>query len=173
MTVSRDYIEREAKNRYPKDEKLQMAFINGFLNGVDSTYSPKDNDFFVSVATGLRELWPPGEKDGKYPWRDSIPNLVKRLEFIWKERDISRSYTVEDCLTAGKRYLTQFEHNTKYMQVLKYFIFKQKTSSVSQNGKVTYTYKSTLCDMLESNPVVSTSVDENLLIDYENQGELV
>lgn len=49
-----------------------------------STGSKKS--FFEELAERLREMWPPGEKDGKYPWRDSVGNLARRLELLWADR---------------------------------------------------------------------------------------
>lgn len=134
-----------------------------------------DDDFFETLANKLRELWPPGEKDGKYPWRDSVPNLVHRLEFLWKERNFKDKYTLDDCLMAARRYLAQFETNVKYMQVLKYFIFKQN-KLVATDGKITYTYKSSFGDLLESNPTNTTSDEWSELFESSNtydQGELI
>lgn len=146
-----------ANKAYPKARSVgvppQTAFVRGYLCAMKQQSLPSptedDEDFLLKVAKGLRELWPSGEKDGKYPWRDSITNLVKRLEFIWTERDLGDKYTVEDCLRAGRRYLAQFQNDKKYMQILKYFIFKQEKSGIStKDGKITYTYSSKLVDFL-------------------------
>lgn len=149
------------------------AYVRGYLDAI-ADYNKMPSNYFEQIADGLRKLWPSGEKDGKYPWKDSIPNLVKRLEFIWKERNLKDKYTLDDCLIAGRRYLSQFEQNAKYMQILKYFIFKQN-KLIHPNGKVTYTYKSTLADMLESNPVDTTAQLEALFESSNtfDQGELI
>ena len=176
MVKSEHDIGRVAIARYPKDKNLQRAFIDGYLKCLSDSGSKKhDSDFFVSVATALRELWPPGEKDGKYPWRDSISNLAKRLEFIWKERNLGDKYTVDNCVMAANRYLNNFQNNTKYMKILKYFIFKQNSTAMS-SGKMMCTYSSTLVDYLESNPVSSSmdNLDSVFDFDYEmSQGNLV
>lgn len=111
----------------------------------------QDDDFFNKVAVGLRELWPSGLKDNKYPWRESVRVLVDRLKFIWKDLEVSDDYSVDDCLEAGRKYLARFENNsTKYMQILKYFVFKQKTAGVDKkNGMYKVTYESTLVKLLQ------------------------
>lgn len=109
----------------------------------------QDDSFFMQVAIGLRELWPPGNKEGKWAWRESVPALVDRLKFIWRQHEVSEEYTVDDCLEAGRKYLSRFEHeSTKYMQILKYFIFKQKDAGTDNKGFIRKTYESTLLNLL-------------------------
>ncbi len=130
---------------------------------------------FAALAEALRKLWPSGEKDGKYPWRDTVPNLEKRLRLIWDYDNLDDKYTADDCLKAARRYLAQFQDNTKYMQTLRYFIFKQN-KSVGRDGRITYTYKSSLVDMLDGNAVIGCQEEwAEALADVAsfNQGELV
>lgn len=110
----------------------------------------QDRAFFTKVATGLRELWPPGNKEGKWPWRESVSVLADRLKFIWDKYGLEDEYTVDDCLEAGRKYLSRYEKaDTKYMQILKYFIFKQKDVGVTENGMIKKTYESTLVKLLQ------------------------
>ena len=104
--------------------------------------------FYEDLAKNLRELWPPGEKDGKYPWRDSVKNISFRLKALWEDRKLS-DFTIDDCLMVARRYLARFEQDTKYMMLLKYFIWKQKKLVNPTTGKITYVYDSMLADMLE------------------------
>lgn len=133
---------------------LQFRQIVKELNDYDLRFelvpvnkaTPKS--FYDELAEKLRELWPPGDKDGKYAWRDSVPNLSRRLKILWDDRLKGKEFTIDQCLTCARRYLAQFESNTKYMQTLKYFILKQD-SVVKNDGRITYTSKSKLADMLE------------------------
>lgn len=110
-----------------------------------------DYEFFSQIAQGLRELWPSGLKDGKWPWKESVNTLVQRLKFVWERFELSDKYTVEDCLAAARKYLAQFEHyDVKYMLLLKYFIFKQKNIGTSKNGIYKKDYESPLVKFLES-----------------------
>lgn len=131
--------------------------------------------FFDELAAKLRELWPPGEKCGKWPWRESVSNVSKRLEILWKERMREKTYTVEQCLAAARKYLAQFESDTTYMMLLKYFIMKQD-QIVKENGHVTYVIKSTLADMLESDADFNKIDDEwNTVLNDASveEGELI
>jgi len=106
-------------------------------------------DFFTRLAAELRELWPSGNKDGKWPWRESVPNLARRLEVLWSERMEGKDYTVEQCVLAARKYLARFDEDRTYMKLLKYFIMKQEPI-VKENGRLTYINKSDLADILES-----------------------
>lgn len=145
MTLTQ--AQRKAELKYPADEKMREAYLQGFT---DASVKCKSDAFYKEAATKLRELWPTGEKDGKYAWRDSIPVLSKRIKFIWEENNLEDKYTIDDILRAGRIYLSRYQESTKYMQICKYFIFKQD-KIVKKNGEITYSYKSTLCNILESN----------------------
>ena len=119
---------------------------------------PVNESFFCKLAENLRDLWPPGDKevllDGKiqrYPWRDSVDNLAKRLEVLWTNRFKGKDFTMEQCLTAARQYLNDFQNSVKYMQLLKYFILKQGNFKDPGSGKTHYTYESKFADILESN----------------------
>lgn len=118
--------------------------------------------FFEELAAALRELWPPGEKDGKYPWRDSVSNLTRRLEYLWSIRFPTvkdGTYTIEQCLQVARKYLAQFEDNAKYMQTLKYFIMKQNASKFA--------------DMLEDEQAMDSEWNAILNDVSEMEGELI
>jgi hypothetical protein len=112
---------------------------------------PLNEDFFEKAAQGLWNLWPKGKKDGKFDWKESVPVLRERLMFIWKHEKVKEPYTVDDVLEAARVYIAQFEHSSvKYMQLLKYFIFKKKEMAVDDNGLIKVTYESTLLKMLQN-----------------------
>ena len=111
----------------------------------------QEDSFFVETVTKMRELWPQGEKDGKWTWRGPVNKLAERMEFIWKNRKVEKEYTTEDCLEAARRYLAQFENRSvKYMCTLPYFIFKQE-KFINPDGHYDVKYKSPLLDFLEGN----------------------
>ena len=117
---------------------------------VDYVLVRQDDSFFTRVAEGLREMWPAGNKDEKWAWRSSVKELVGRLKFIWAHQCVTDDYSVEDCLEAGRKYLARFQHgDTKYMKILKYFIFKQKTAGVTTNGMYKMEYESPLLNILQ------------------------
>lgn len=104
--------------------------------------------YFTQLAKALRELWPTGEKDGKYPWRESVSNLARRLETLWAARNMTE-IPIETCVMVARKYLAQYENNTKYMQTLKYFILKQG-KIVREDGGIKYIQQSQFADMLDS-----------------------
>lgn len=117
------------------------------------------DDFYTELAKGLRNLWPAGEKDGKYPWRDSEKNIANRLHVLWQLRKLD-DYPIETCLTVARRYLAQFEHsNIKYMKTLKYFILRQNERIVESDGRIHYSSVSTFADMLESTSTLEQQDD--------------
>lgn len=127
--------------------------------------------YFTSLAMGLRKLWPPGEKDGKYPWRDSVKNLTERLKLLWQLRGL-REYPEETVLSVARRYLAQYENNTKYMMLLKYFIMKQKSIVNTDTGKLTYIQESMLADMLEGKSDIDAVENEwNKILESTSVGE--
>ena len=130
-----------------------------------------DRSFFTELAEKLRALWPSGNKqipnkDGtlsEYPWRDSVKNLATRLELLWKTRNL-HDYTIEDCLCAARKYVSQYEGNAKYMQILKYFIIKQK-SVYDSRGKARIVNESRFADLLESVQTETTAEDWNEMLE--------
>lgn len=130
--------------------------------------------FFDELAEKLRELWPPGDKDGKYAWRDSVSNLSKRLKTLWDDRLNGKQYTIDECLVAARKYLAQFEDNVKYMQTLKYFIMKQK-SIVEKDGRIRYITESKFADILEGNSELAAMDEWNDILNGSNvdEGELI
>lgn len=81
---------------------------------------------FVNLANKLRELFPAGKKPGyAYTWRDSTSCIVDRLKkFVLKYGD----YPDDEIIDATKRYISSFNGDYKYMQLLKYFIWKNKVT---------------------------------------------
>lgn len=134
----------------------------------------QEGDFFEQLATAMRKLWPAGEKDGKYSWRDSVSNLTKRLKLLWEIRNL-KQYTLDECLTVARRYLSQFEHNAKYMKTLKYFILRQNDRIVARDGQIHYIDQSTFADMLEGQTSfdVSNDWEETFSSSLAEQGEII
>ena len=170
----------ELKQIYSKAAKVmpeasmhdKNLYVKGFIDGMLEAQREPEG-FYYDLAQKMRELWPPGNKGGKWPWRESAKTLAERLKFIWTDRNLKGKYTIDDCLATARRYLAQFEENTTYMQTLKYFVFKQEILKSGDNkGKVTYTSK--FADMLEQNVDIT---DHDLFSEEDlanmSEGELV
>ena len=77
------------------------------------------------LADKMREVYPKGLKPGtNYQWRDSTAIIADRLMKLVAKHNIE--FTDEEAVEATKRYIASFNGNYKYMQILKYFISKQK-----------------------------------------------
>lgn len=90
------------------------------------SHTGNSEDRFKNLAIKLRELFPEGRKEGyAYTWRDSVSIIADRLKkFTMKYGD----YSDEEIIDATKRYVASFNGNYRYMQLLKYFIWKNKTT---------------------------------------------
>lgn len=134
-TINKDTIDR-LNNK-------GLIFINNFKDGIPSDVSPtkesreivegtyadmeisgKDNDDrFNNLADKLRELFPTGRKPGtQLQWRDSTKVIAQRLKAFVKKFNVE--FTDEQAIEATKKYISGFNGNYQFMQVLKYFIMK-------------------------------------------------
>lgn len=86
----------------------------------------KQEERLTVLANKLREIFPAGKKPGyAYTWRDSTSCIVDRLKkFFLKYGDFSD----EDIIRVTKEYVNSFNGNYQYMQLLKYFIWKNKVT---------------------------------------------
>lgn len=78
----------------------------------------------TSLAEALKEIYPKGKKPGtNYYWAEGPALIVKRLQqFFAKYGHFPKDSVIE----ATKLYLKGYERDNTYMQLLKYFIFKDK-----------------------------------------------
>lgn len=92
-----------------------------------SNCNSRTKEKIIVLANKLRELFPAGKKPGyAYLWRDSESCIVDRLEkFFLKYGD---NHTDEEIINATKKYVDSFNGNYQYMQLLKYFIWKNKVT---------------------------------------------
>jgi hypothetical protein len=166
--------------RYLKERgftEKDFANICKALSPTDADYSLvklRGNAFFDELAEKLRNLWPSGGRviKGKtYEWRDSPKNISARLEVLWRERLAGKTYTIEECLAVARRYLAQFEHDTKFMMSVQYFVWKQK-ELIQSNGKIKYVTESKFADMLEGKEAEDAIMNEwNEVLNSADIGE--
>lgn len=111
-----DYVELSDSGEFLVDSIMADSHVNASNN----------EDRFTSLANKLRELFPSGKKPGyAYTWRDSTSCIADRLKkFSLKYGD----YSDDEIIDATKRYVASFNGDYKYMQLLKYFIWKNKVS---------------------------------------------
>ncbi len=90
-------------------------------------------DRYVLLAEKMRELFPKGKKDGtSLQWRDSTAVIATRLKSLVNKYKVK--FTDEQVLEATKAYVKSFNGDYRYMQILRYFIFK----NVNNGGEIEY-----------------------------------
>lgn len=91
----------------------------------EENLSSYDLKRFEEIASKMRELFPKGKKEGtNHMWRDSVPIIARRLKLLLVK--YGQLYTEKEILDATKRYVDSFNGDYRYMQLLKYFISKQR-----------------------------------------------
>lgn len=86
---------------------------------------------YTQLAIAIRECFPKGSKDGKYPWRGTIKILVDKLRKLDKGHGMS-DYTNDKIVSVCREYVGQFNLNTmdRGMQIAPYFIEKEGNSTL-------------------------------------------
>ena len=119
----------------------------------DKNVIDKDSEF-TELATELREIYPAGRKDGTtYMWRGTTAEVAKKLKTLV----VKYGFTInkEDVIKATKEYVSSFNGNYKYMQLLKYFILK---SVKDADGNVDI--KSELMSLIENSDQIDAQRDD-------------
>ena len=116
--------------RFPMPKDIELSdtgkyIVEGIL--ADCNSGSRSEERLKALANSLRELFPAGKKPGyAYLWRDSESCIVDRLKkFFLKYGD---NHTDEEIIDATRRYVASFNGNYQYMQLLKYFIWKNKVT---------------------------------------------
>lgn len=132
------HFEQMYDPRYPFPENVSLNDTGKYIaesimanSNVTATNNCSENRF-ESLADKLRELFPAGKKPGyAYTWRDSTSCIADRLKkFILKYGE----YPDDKIIDATKRYVASFNGNYTYMQLLKYFIWKNKVTGEEMVG---------------------------------------
>lgn len=119
----------------------------------DKNVIDKDSEF-TELATELREIYPAGRKDGTtYMWRGTTAEVAKKLKTLV----VKYGYTLdrEKVVKATKDYISSFNGNYRYMQLLKYFILKS-VKDADGNTEV----KSELMSLIENSGQIDTQKDD-------------
>ena len=130
-----------------------------------SSMNSSSEERCVSLAEKLREVFPAGKKPGyAYTWRDSVSCIADRLKkFFMKYGE----YTDEQIIEATKAYVASFNGNYTYMQLLKYFIWKNKvTGEEVVGGRIVgeVERQSQLAAWIEDTPDKKTSADWDIAL---------
>ena len=129
-TIQKAKVENKIlKFEHPRDPvKITpkgQSFIESVLAKSKIHVSSDNLERYRDLADKMREVYPKGLKPGtNYQWRDSTAIIADRLMKLVAKYNIE--FTDEEAVAATKRYIASFNGNYRYMQILKYFISKQK-----------------------------------------------
>ena len=114
-----------------------QSYIESILAKSKIHVSSDNLERYRTLADKMREVYPKGLKPcTNYQWRDSTAIIADRLMKLVAKYNIE--FTDEEAVDATKRYIASFNGNYRYMQILKYFISKQKPvegTSAEQNSQ--------------------------------------
>ena len=114
-----------------------QSYIESILAKSKIHVSSNNLERYRTLADKMREVYPKGLKPGtNYQWRDSTAIIADRLMKLVAK--YNTEFTDEEAVDATKRYIASFNGNYRYMQILKYFISKQKPvegTSAEQNSQ--------------------------------------
>lgn len=101
---------------------VESLFLNSEIVQVVK-FGDEEQDRFMVLADKLREIYPQGKKQGtNLQWRDSTVMISKRLKSLIKKYGVS--FTDEEAVAATRRYVDSFHGDYRFMQVLRYFLWK-------------------------------------------------
>ena len=127
---------------------ISTVIIDSDKNVID-----KDKEF-TSLALELREIYPAGRKEGtSYMWRGTTAEIAKKLKTLVVK--YGYSFSREDVIKATKEYVSSFNGNYRYMQLLKYFILKS-VKDADNNVDI----KSELMSLIENSGQLDTQRDD-------------
>lgn len=116
---------------------------------IDSTENIPTEEVILPLALQLQSLYPGGKKPGTNQyWKGNKKEIIVKLQGFYKR--YGNEYTPEQIVEATKQYVDSFNGQYAYMQLLKYFIWKDMP-----NGEK----KSELASYLENEGVDSVGMD--------------
>ena len=115
--------------RFPFPDYVSLTQTGEYVTErlmADSSTPIDSDERCNALADKLREIYPAGKKPGyAYTWRDSTSCIADRLKkFVLKYGD----YPDEDIIRVTKEYVDSFNGTYTYMQLLNYFIWKNKVT---------------------------------------------
>lgn len=146
------------KNLYNPNTAIVSNNVKEIISSViidsDKAVIDKEEDY-LKVAKKMQEIFPKGRKEGTtYAWRDCTAVIAKKLKTLVVKFDFK--FTEEEALNATKKYVESFNGNYKFMQLLKYFILKNDTTtgdiksefmSLIENADIELNNDSEFCDI--------------------------
>lgn len=123
------------KGPYLEVTPIGLDRVESVLTHIDTSMDKSDEspiDYF-EIAEAMQNEYPKGRKDGtNYNWRGAVAVNAARLKTLVQRYGVSLNK--EDVVQATRNYVQSFNGDYRYMQILKYFIFKNET----RNGSVEF-----------------------------------
>jgi hypothetical protein len=139
--IEKGFISQIYKNNLPVKDSYFLTdkgidFIEHILLESEKDIIDKGIDF-DSLHTKLKEIYPKGKKPGtNYYWVDNISTIKKKFKVFFKR--YGKKYKEDDIIKATQKYINSFNGNYTYMQLLKYFIWKDKLDGSEESELLTY-----------------------------------
>ena len=120
-----DYLSLSSKG-YISIDGATVSLLPRAISLIDG----KGRDY-IELASKIRQIFPTGNKDGKYPWRGTLKSIVDKIKKLDKSYGLSK-YSDEDILSACSSYVSKFgfKDMDRGMQIAPYFIEKEGISSL-------------------------------------------
>ena len=97
--------------------------INAIDSVVTDSIETKEEDRYEILANKLRDLYPPGRKEGtNYMWKGTTAEIARKLKTLVVKYHYN--FTDEEAIKATEAYIKSFNGNYRLMRLLKYFILK-------------------------------------------------
>lgn len=114
---------------------------------LDSSGGIDDEERLNNLAKQMRECFPKGKMPGTvYYYRCNVREIVLKLKKFF---EVYGNYPDDKIIEATKRYVASFNGNYKYMQLIKYFIHKDKLK-MGEDGQQHVSAESPLATYLEN-----------------------
>jgi hypothetical protein len=122
LEFERPYNKNEPFPAYASPTKTGASVVESAL----AELAGISKERLINLANKMRELFPAGKKPGyAYTWRDSTSCIADRLEKFFLKYG---NYPDDKILQVTEEYVKSFNGNYTYMQLLKYFIWKNKVT---------------------------------------------
>lgn len=137
-----DFLNKFSEDINPDGTFKNLEVQEVILSMVDMTPKPIKNNI-NNIAEAIQSQFPLGLKPGtNHSWRGSHAEIVQRLDKLQIKLNIQLNF--DEVLDATKRYIQSFNGDYTYMQICKYFIFKNTV----KNGMSEF--NSALLDFMEN-----------------------
>ena len=139
LSLYQKNISREI-NYSPKKNDFLTLNAKGYLNISGSSVALTDKALrlilgqerdYNQLAISIRDIFPKGSKNGKYPWKGTVKTIADKLKKLDKSHGLNE-FSDQEILSVVVRYVNRFSlaDMDRGMQIAPYFIEKEGDSSL-------------------------------------------